>query len=51
MLKCPNCNAEINFDPFNQDVKCYYCGSTFNIVDLENPELKKLEGAEKEKDI
>lgn len=30
MIKCPNCSAELEFDPKSKLVKCDYCGSKFN---------------------
>lgn len=30
MIKCPNCNAELNFDPKEQKITCEYCKTTFN---------------------
>lgn len=34
--KCPNCRANLNFNPHNQNWECEYCGSKFNLEDLEN---------------
>ena len=36
MIKCPNCTGEMEFDVNAQEVKCSYCGSTFNPKDLIN---------------
>ncbi len=30
MIKCPNCTAELDFDPKSQSVICTYCGSEFD---------------------
>ena len=30
MIKCPNCSAELEFDPKSKEVKCEYCGSKFD---------------------
>lgn len=34
MIKCPNCSAELEFDPKSKVVKCDYCGSKFNPKEL-----------------
>jgi len=34
MIKCPNCSAELEFDPKSKLVKCDYCGSEFNPEEL-----------------
>ena len=34
MIKCPNCSAELEFDPKDKVVKCDYCGSKFNPAKL-----------------
>lgn len=33
--KCPNCGAEINFDPTLQKGKCDFCMSEFTVGDIE----------------
>lgn len=33
--KCPNCGAEIKFDPISQKGKCEFCLSEFNIEEIE----------------
>lgn len=30
MIKCPNCEGEMSFEPGVQEVVCQYCGSKFN---------------------
>lgn len=35
MIRCPNCTAQLEFDAASQNVKCDYCGSTFNPKELE----------------
>lgn len=32
--KCPNCNAELTFDPVNQTLSCAYCLSKFTIDEI-----------------
>lgn len=34
--KCPNCNAELTFDPTSQKLHCEYCLSKFTIEDIKN---------------
>ena len=34
MIKCPNCGAELEFDPKSKSIKCDYCGSKFNPAKL-----------------
>lgn len=34
MIKCPNCEGEMNFEPGAQEVVCEYCGSKFNPNEL-----------------
>ena len=34
MIKCPNCSAELKFSAKDQQVKCEYCGSTFDPKEL-----------------
>lgn len=34
MIKCPNCNAELNFSAKEQKITCEYCKSTFDAKDL-----------------
>ena len=46
MVKCPNCGAEIEFDPSLQEVKCTYCGETFKIDELNDVTLDTIKGAE-----
>lgn len=41
--KCPNCNAEVNFDPETQKMKCDYCLSSFTLDELNNPLRAKEE--------
>jgi len=40
MIKCPNCCAEMSFDPEMQKVKCEYCGSTFTSEELKDIETQ-----------
>ncbi len=40
MIRCPNCTAQLEFDASKQQVRCEYCGSTFNPNELE-VEVKK----------
>ena len=40
MIKCPNCSAELKFSAKDQQVKCEYCGSTFDPKELK-AEVKK----------
>lgn len=42
--KCPSCNATLKFNPHGQNWLCEYCGSEFNLEDLE----KKTEKLTKE---
>lgn len=35
MIKCPNCNAELNFNVDSQSVTCEFCRSTFNPKELD----------------
>ena len=37
IYKCPNCNADLKFDPVTQKLSCEYCLSSFTI-----DEIKKL---------
>ena len=39
MIKCPNCEGEMNFEPGVQEVVCQYCGTKFNPNTL-NEEVK-----------
>lgn len=32
--KCPNCNAELKFDPISQNLSCEYCMSSFTIDEI-----------------
>ncbi len=32
--KCPNCNAELKFDPVSQKLSCDYCMSSFTIEEI-----------------
>lgn len=32
--KCPNCNADLKFDPETQKLSCEYCLSTFSMEDI-----------------
>lgn len=32
--KCPNCNADLKFDPTNQKLSCEYCDSSFTIEEI-----------------
>ncbi len=41
--KCPNCNAELKFNPENQELSCDYCGSSFPLE-----EVKELYGENSE---
>lgn len=34
--KCPNCNAELTFDPTSQKLHCEYCLSKFTVEDIKN---------------
>lgn len=33
--KCPNCNAPLEFNPPTQNWKCHYCGSEFNLEQVD----------------
>ena len=35
VYKCPNCNAELTFDPAGDDFGCAYCGSHFTKTELD----------------
>lgn len=35
MIRCPNCTAQLEFDAASQNIKCDYCGSTFEPKELE----------------
>ncbi len=39
--KCPNCTANIKFNPTTQNWKCEYCGSTFTIEDFKKYDEKE----------
>ena len=32
--KCPNCGADLKFDPAQQKLSCEYCDSTFTIEEV-----------------
>ena len=34
-IKCPNCGGELVFDPKSQKYKCEYCGSDFELNEIE----------------
>ena len=34
--RCPNCGAEIKFDPTLQKGKCDFCMSEFTVADIEH---------------
>ena len=51
MVKCPNCGAEIEFDPSLQEVKCDYCYSTFKVEELNNINLETIQGAQHDNDV
>ena len=36
MIKCPNCEGEVAFDPELGKVKCKYCGSTFSAEEIDD---------------
>ena len=51
MIKCPNCSAELHFDPKDQKVKCEYCASEFDVKELKaqvkaakEEEIEQIEG-------
>ncbi len=49
MIKCPNCEGEMNFEPGVQEVVCQYCGTKFNPNELNrdvkaSKEVNDLEG-------
>lgn len=41
--KCPSCNAVLKFNPTDQNWKCEYCDSTFNLEDLSKHKKKYKE--------
>lgn len=51
-FKCPNCDAELIFEPNQQTYKCEYCGSDFSQDELDkiNSEMKKAQSEEQETD-
>ena len=50
MIKCPNCGAELEFDPSLQKVTCGYCGSTFKVEDLNKINLDTVKDSQKDSD-
>lgn len=53
--KCPNCGADLKFDPATQNLACEYCDSSFTMEEIKQiyAELEALpadEAAEEEKD-
>lgn len=56
--KCPACNANLKFDPHNQNWKCEYCRNTYTLEELQEyskkigkKELKEEKSVKLEKDI
>ena len=33
--KCPNCGAELTFDPEHQNFSCEYCDSTYTEAEMQ----------------
>lgn len=50
--KCPNCNANLKYNPKNKNWTCEYCGGKFTLSDLkENEKNFKETSLEKSKEI
>lgn len=50
--KCPNCNAVLKYNPKGKNWKCEYCGSSFNLEELEkNEERFKKNKVDEKQDI
>ena len=38
--KCPNCGAELTFDPEHQNFSCEYCDSTYTEAEMQQLMLR-----------